>query len=118
MVLANGVSIESGFQAKTVNLFLNSFLAFHDRLSCSRLAVWGDRLLDAVIQVSLKSEYFYLNRSRRMRFVEEVANFFCGFSAEGGFTTAIADLSRNVFYEDGFTVDVKNFVHLFWVRLG
>ena len=45
---------------------------------------WGDRLLYLVTQVSLKSEYFDLNRSLgRMRFVEELANFFCGFSAEG-----------------------------------
>jgi hypothetical protein len=48
------------------------------------LTVWLDRLLDSVTQVSLKSEDFYLNRSLgRMRFVEELANFFCGFSAEG-----------------------------------
>ena len=81
--------------------------------------MWGDRLLDSVTQMSLKSEYFYLNRShRRMQFVEELTSFFCGFSAEGWFPAAIADFSRNVFYEDGFAVDVKNFIHLFWVRLG
>ena len=84
-------------------------------------AVWSEAIACFILvtQVSLKSEYFYLNRSLGwMRFVEELANFFCGFSAEGGFTAAIADFGRNVFYEDGFAVDVKNFVHLLWVRLG
>ena len=80
--------------------------------------MWGDRLLDSVTQVSLKSEDFYLNRSRRMRFMEKLANFLCGFPAEGWLTAAIADFGGNVFYQDGFAVDLKNFVYSLWMRLG